>query len=176
MTKSGTDARRRELFDWRKTLVIASALCFVSSVAGEVKGQSGGASPVTYTGAVIISPADDAAVRSNAGSLTVLARVDPRLREGHRLQLLLDGIPRGAPGRKPEFHLENIDRGSHNLQLRVVDDAGGVLFTGPLSTFHLLRHSRLHRPQPSSVTNLPLGTPMHRASAVTCGERLQVLD
>ena len=31
----------------------------------------------SYTRAEILSPADDAAVRSNAGTLTVLVRVDP---------------------------------------------------------------------------------------------------
>ena len=150
---NGNDACRSGLLDWRRAFAAVSALCFVSSTAGDANGQSVGAGPATYTAAVIVSPADDMAVRSNAGSLTVVARVDPELQEGHRLQLLLDGAPRGAPGRKPEFHLENIDRGTHSLQLQVVDDANGVLFTGPRSTFHLLRHSRLHRPQRASLTS-----------------------
>ena len=83
-------------------------------------------------------------MRSNAGSLAVRVRVDPELQEGHRLQLLLDGVAQGSASRKPEFRLENIDRGTHSLQLQIVGEEGGVLFTGPASTFHLLRHSRLH--------------------------------
>ena len=98
----------------------------------------------TYTRAVVVSPADDAAVRSNAGNLTVLTHVEPQLQDGHRLQLLVDGTPRGAAGRNPEFHIENVDRGTHSLQLQIVDDSHRILFTGPPSTFHLLRHSRLH--------------------------------
>ena len=104
--------------------------------------------PVTdagYTHALIVSPVDDSAVRGNAGRLTVLARVDPPLRRGHRLRLLLDGIAQGVADRASTFEVENIDRGTHNLQLQVIDDAGRVLFTGTASTFHLLRHSRLHR-------------------------------
>ena len=98
-----------------------------------------------YTHALIVSPADDSAVRGNAGELTVRARVDPPLQRGHRLRLLLDGIAQGVAGRASTFELENIDRGTHSLALQVVDDAGRVLFTGTPSTFHLLRHSRLHR-------------------------------
>ena len=98
----------------------------------------------SYTRAEILSPADDAAVRSNAGTLTVLVRVDPQIQDGHRLQLLLDGVSSATAGRKPEFRLENVDRGTRTLQLQIIDDSGHVLFTGPQSTFHLLRHSRLH--------------------------------
>ena len=98
----------------------------------------------SYIRAEILYPADDAAVRSNAGTLTVLVRVDPQMQDGHRPQLLLDGVPSATAGRKQEFHLENIDRGTHTLQLQIIDGSGRVLFTGPQSTFHLLRHSRLH--------------------------------
>ena len=107
--------------------------------------QRKSATDAGYTHALIVSPADDSAVRGNAGRLTVLARVDPPLQRGHRLRLLLDGIAQGVAGRASTFEVENIDRGTHNLQLQVVDDAGRVLFTGTASTFHLLRHSRLHR-------------------------------
>ncbi len=98
----------------------------------------------SYTRAEILSPADDAAVRSNAGTLTVLVRVDPQMQDGHRLQLLLDGVPSATAARNSEFHLENINRGTHGLQLQIVDDTGRVLFTGSPVRFHLLRHSRLH--------------------------------
>ena len=98
----------------------------------------------SYIRAEILYPADDAAVRSNAGTLTVLVRVDPQMQDGHRLQLLLDGVPSATAGRKPEFHLENIDRGTHTLQLQIIDGSGRVLFTGPPVRFHLLRRSRLH--------------------------------
>ncbi|MDE0364030.1 MAG: hypothetical protein OXP09_00490 [Gammaproteobacteria bacterium] len=98
----------------------------------------------SYTRAEILSPADNAAVRSNAGTLTVLVRIDPQIQDGHRIQLLLDGVPSATAGRQHEFHLENIDRGTRTLQLQIIDNSGHVLFTGPQSTFHLLRHSRLH--------------------------------
>ena len=204
MKRYGSEDRRRRSADGRKALAPAMALWCAAVAAAELRGQVTGVGPETYIGAVIVSPGNDAAVRSNAGNLTVRARIDPQLQNGHRLQLMLDGVPRGvarltriahqlpaadadalalrgrapsgrldvlsstpAPpcgprdhaGRRldalatkvgercglvPAFELQNIDRGTHSLQLRILDNAGGVVFAGAPSTFHLLRHSRLH--------------------------------
>ncbi len=219
MKRYGSEDRRRRSADGRKALAPAMALWCAAVAAAELRGQVTGVGPETYIGAVIVSPGNDAAVRSNAGNLTVRARIDPQLQNGHRLQLMLDGVPRGvarltriahqlpaadadasrkrgravgmrgvppraprlrAPsgrldvlsstparpcgprdhaGRRldalatkvgercglvPAFELQNIDRGTHSLQLRILDNAGAVVFAGAPSTFHLLRHSRLH--------------------------------
>ena len=129
---------------WLKVVAAAMILYCTAVAATPLQKPADAVAPETYTLAVVVSPADDEALRGNAGNLTVLTRVDPKLQGGHRLRLLLDGAPRAISGRKPEFHLENIDRGTHSLQLQVIDDSNRVLFTGPPSTFHLLRHSRLH--------------------------------
>ncbi len=133
------------LANWHKALVTAGLLCCAASSAALPEGPANGDGAETYTQALIVSPVNDSAVRSNAGMLTVRTRVDPPLREGHRLRLLLDGFLQGVEGKASSFELENIDRGTHSLQLQVTDDAGRVLFTGTPSTFHLLRYSRLHR-------------------------------
>ena len=130
--------------NWRKALVTAGLLCCAAGTVALPVGPAIDVGAETYAQALIVSPANESAVRSNAGNLTVRARVDPPLREGHRLQLLLDGVPPVAAGRGPSFELENIDRGTHSLQLQVIDEAGRVLFTGLPGTFHLLRRSRLH--------------------------------
>ncbi len=103
-----------------------------------------GKGPGSYHLAEVVSPANDAAVRSNAGHVTVLGRIDPQPHCGHRVQLLLDGAPAGSLAETPRFSLKNIDRGTHQLQLRIVDTDGTTLFMGKPSSFHLLRHSRLH--------------------------------
>ncbi len=125
-------------------MAVVLAFCCAKAFSGERPARTPGAVPSPYVGATIVSPEDDAAVRSNAGNLRVLARVDPTLQEEHRLQLTLDGVPEGTVGRETTFELANIDRGTHRLQLLIVDDAGEIVFTGRASTFHLLRHSRLH--------------------------------
>ena len=107
------------------------------------------AQSVAYIEAAILAPADDAALRDNAGHVQVHGRVRPALAPGHQVQLLLDGTPWGSPQSTADFSLANIDRGTHSLALRILNGAGKPLFTGQPSTFHLLRHSRLH-PKPNS--------------------------
>lgn len=61
------------------------------------------------------------AVRANDGDLRVQAILEPPLRPGHRLRLLLDGRPQ--PDLEPQTmtaQLDNLDRGQHNLQLEVL--------------------------------------------------------
>ena len=102
---------------------------------------------IAYIEAAILIPADDAALRDNAGHVQVHGRVRPALAPGHQVQLLLDGTPWGSPQSTADFSLANIDRGTHSLALRILSGKGKPLFTGQPSTFHLLRHSRLH-PKP----------------------------
>ena len=97
-----------------------------------------------YLSAAIVSPANDAAVRANGGQLTVTARVEPPLHPDHRIQLVLDGTLYGRPQTSPQFHLQDVDRGTHQLRLQILDAAGGIVFIGQSSEFHLLRHSILH--------------------------------
>ena len=103
-----------------------------------------------YTGADILSPAADEGVRANAGEIWVQTRITPALRKGHQVRLLLDGLPYGQAQKSPRFHLVGLDRGTHALQVQVVDAAGRVVFAGVPGTFHLLRHSRAH-PRPAKA-------------------------
>ena len=96
-----------------------------------------------YTAAVITSPAHDATVRENTGNITITARVEPALAGGDAMQLLMDGAPMGPPNRSGTFPLANVDRGTHQLQVRIVNDAGEVLLNGQPSVFHLQRFSAL---------------------------------
>ena len=97
-----------------------------------------------YRSAAIVFPANDAAVRANGGQLTATARIAPALRPDHRVQLVFDGAPRGQPQAVPQFHLTDLDRGVHQLRIHILDSAGGIVFIGQSSEFHLLRHSVLH--------------------------------
>lgn len=92
----------------------------------------------------IESPGADQTVRENAGNLTVVSRVEPALAAGDRLQLLLDGAPAGT-STDGVFQLTAVDRGTHQLQVRVVDTRGRVHATSAAHSFHLLRHSVLNR-------------------------------
>ncbi len=84
---------------------------------------------------------DQQTLRANNGQLSVQARLQPPLQPSHRLRLLLDGKPHGNPGRGPQLHLLNLDRGQHRLVLQVLDGER-VLQQGPQITFVVLRAHR----------------------------------
>lgn len=64
---------------------------------------------------------DEEALRANNGTFTVGVRLEPRLVNGHRLRLLLDGKPYGQPSNVPRLQLTNIDRGEHSLAVEVLN-------------------------------------------------------
>ena len=126
----------------RCAAALAAALLMAPPLAGTDQPKSG------YSSARIISPPDGEGLRANSGNFEVRAQIEPDLRQGHRLRLLLNDKPQGAAQASSTFQLTGVERGEHQLRLQIVDDDGGLVFAGEPSTFHLLRHSKLH-PRPA---------------------------
>ena len=97
-----------------------------------------------YTSLAITNPADDTAIRSNSGDLSVSVSLQPELKKGHSLVLLVDGVPMGdyAGG---VFSLTNVDRGTHSLSAQVLDSEGMPLISAEPITVHILRYSAIKR-------------------------------
>lgn len=89
----------------------------------------------------VLVPEPDATVRSNAGELIVSVTHEPGLQRGHRYRLLLDGQPTAEPGLSPVFALSNIDRGSHNLSVEILDEQGRTVERTANQPFQMLRIS-----------------------------------
>lgn len=89
----------------------------------------------------ILAPEPDATIRDVQGNLIVTVTNDPALQPGHSYRLLLDGAPYGVAGRSPVFSLNNIDRGTHQLSIEIVDQYGRVAERTPNQPFHMLRIS-----------------------------------
>lgn len=89
----------------------------------------------------ILIPEPDATLRSSAGELIVSVTSEPGLQAGHRYRLLLDGQATGEPGLSPVFPLSNIDRGSHNLSVEILDEQGRTVERTANQPFHMLRIS-----------------------------------
>lgn len=86
-----------------------------------------------------LSPKDGEILRENAGNLSISASVSPSLLSGHAIQILMDGNPLSGGG---SISLENIDRGSHQLQVRIIQANNQKVFQeGAPISFTLLRHS-----------------------------------
>lgn len=95
--------------------------------------------PPAYQLLRIIVPEPDATVRANDGKLIVSVTSDPNLLPGHLYRLLLDGKPVGEPGRSPVFPLDNVDRGTHQLSVEIIDTLGRTLEQTPSQPFHMFR-------------------------------------
>lgn len=89
----------------------------------------------------ILVPEPDASIRSTPGDLIVTVTSEPALQQGHSYRLLLDGKPIGTAGRSPVFPLHNVDRGTHQLAVEIIDQRGRVLEKTPSQPFHLNRIS-----------------------------------
>ena len=96
----------------------------------------------------ISTPQNDQTVRSNDGTLDVVAVVSPSLRRNHELVLVLDGQALVVQPQGNTWHLSNLDRGTHLLVLKVMDpNQQQAVAQSPQSIFHLLR-ARVARPGP----------------------------
>ena len=97
--------------------------------------------PPQYQVLRILVPEPDATVRANDGELIVTVSSDPNLLPGHSYRLFLDGVPVGEPSRSPVFPLHNLDRGTHQLSVEILDQRGQTLEQTPNQPFHMKRVS-----------------------------------
>lgn len=99
-------------------------------------------SEIVYQSVMINSPANDEAVRDNAGNITISVAVNPSLAPGHSIALVVDG-KRVGTSLSGQFPLRNVDRGTHTLSAQVLDENQIILKQSSDQTFHMLRFSAL---------------------------------
>lgn len=98
-----------------------------------------------YTRFEIVSPSTNEVLRSNAGNVAVGVRIEPELAPGNTIQFVVDGKSFGGASRNTVKTLSNVDRGTHTLSARVLNETGKTLATTPAMTFHLFRASIARR-------------------------------
>ena len=89
--------------------------------------------------ATITSPQDDTALRSNDGTINIHVSTTPEKKNNQKLQLFLDGKVLGAPQISPTIRALNIDRGTHQVQVHLLDEDGKLLAKTQIVTVHLQR-------------------------------------
>jgi uncharacterized protein DUF4124 len=89
----------------------------------------------------ILTPANDETVRNNAGLVNINAKVTPPLDQDRNDQLTikLDGQTLGEPSTSPNFTLSEVERGTHTVQVVVVDKDKKAIKSSKTITFHLQR-------------------------------------
>jgi hypothetical protein len=80
----------------------------------------------------------DEALRANNGTFTVGVSIQPRLAQGHLLQLLVDGNPYGQPGNVPRLQVVNLERGEHSFAA-IVWEKQSIIQQSPTVTLTVQR-------------------------------------
>lgn len=96
-----------------------------------------------YGGIQVSYPPADQAVRHNGGMVPFRVALQPdgkSLAQGHRIEIMIDGEVRGS-GASEQISVSPVDRGTHTVVARVVDDSGTPLVASSPIDFHLLRAS-----------------------------------
>lgn len=91
--------------------------------------------------ASIVSPQDEQTIRSNAGTINIHVSTTPAKKSSQKLQLFLDGKALGQPQISPSISVQNIDRGTHQVQVHLLDENGKLLSKTQIVTVHLQRVS-----------------------------------
>ncbi len=95
-----------------------------------------------YRRFAIVRPEPDATLRGHPGDVNVALALEPGLRGGHSLTLLLDGEPAPRqPGDSLQVVLPSMPRGTHTLQARIENQDGRVVAETDRVTFYMHRPS-----------------------------------
>jgi hypothetical protein len=110
-----------------------------------------------YTNISIVSPEPDGTLRDNTGAVPVSAGLEPELNAaaGHRFQYYLDGQAQGEPTASNQIVITNVDRGTHNVAVAVIDAEDQELIRSNPVPFHLHRQSTNFPRGPGAPTPTP---------------------
>ncbi len=85
--------------------------------------KEGDAEKFSYNSVQILTPEPGETIR-NTPVFEVIAAVDPDMLPKHSAILLIDGKPYGKRQKSLQFVLSEVDRGTHTLEVQIVDDSG----------------------------------------------------
>lgn len=101
-----------------------------------------------YSSLEITSPSSEETLWNIGATMNVSVAVTPRLRSGHRLRVYFDGEPQIVRG--TSFRLNEVFRGTHNLQVEVVDRSGNMLIRSQAVRFYVQQNSVITPASPAA--------------------------
>jgi len=123
------------------------------SEAEAAPGPSTGEDAQAPPQVAITSPSNETTIPIGPGNFSVTAEVSRRLKPGQRLQLHLDGEPRGEPQRETTWNLTNVLRGAHDLTVSVLGEEGETVTTSEPVRVYVLRPSVIQPNRPLNPGN-----------------------
>jgi len=131
------------------TLLVIGFCCSFSALAAVTAAEN---SKTNYV-VTIESPVDGATFQNNTESVQVTFSINPDLKAGDEVSLLVDGKvdPGSSPGpvqpSKMNVNLSSLERGPHTLQVFIKSKSGETLGQSSLITIHQQRPSKLLPPK-----------------------------
>lgn len=111
------------------------------SLSSSNRSESSADTSANYESLEISSPKNDEAIRSNEGRVTALAKSDPTLQPGHSYRWTMDGRVLQQEISSPVLQMRSVDRGTHSMEVAIIDAEGKVVIASEKIEFHLLRAS-----------------------------------
>ena len=99
--------------------------------------------------ATITSPIDQQTIRNNQGDFNIITQITPKLLPSQRVQLIMDGEPLGMTQTHSTFELKNINRGTHQFSVNIINSQSQVIDSSDTITVFLHRahqNNPMHRP------------------------------
>ncbi len=96
----------------------------------------------------LINPSHEQTIRNNSGELMVSASTDTPLRPSYTLQLYINGSPFGPVSEHPQWLIENVDRGAHEVNVKLLKSGKVIASSSSVSLF-------MHRASKGQLPGLP---------------------
>jgi len=106
-----------------------------------------------YKVVAISQPENSATVRNNQGYVAVSVDLMPALVNGDKVVITLDGKVVGQPQASANFSLSGINRGTHTLAVKIIDESGSTVAESESIVFHM------HRPRVNMIPPPPKPKP-----------------
>lgn len=101
----------------------------------------------------ITSPENDTAIRANDGNVAINVDITPQAKDKIKLQLYVDGVKSGAAQSETTLTAKNMDRGTHQFQVFLLDEKETLLAKTKIISVHVQKVSILNaRPIISPAT------------------------
>jgi len=95
--------------------------------------------PVDYEVISIVGPENNQVVRSSEGTVDVSVELRPGLQSGHKIRVYLNGTQASQDLETTQITLQDMDRGTHSLEVSVIDEKNRELKRSSAVTFHMIR-------------------------------------
>ncbi len=110
------------------------------------------ASATSYKVLELVGPEDQAVIHSPPGNVQLFVAVDPKLAEGDRLGVILDGKVLPARYSSTVIQLQNLNPGQHTVAVAIYRGSGTQVKASQSHTFYLYRivARKVKKPRPGT--------------------------